>query len=311
MTISELRKEVNRLIAQARTHKALEALENYLSDIQDEDYTNDLIQLQARYNQNERKNRSGIISSDEYGLESRRINAALQGLLETMDEDEDSPPSKPDRTNTPSGSEIRKILFLAANPLQTGQLRLGEEIREIEESLKRSTHRDRFSLNQRHAVRPLDLSRALIEIDPDIVHFSGHGQINKDMGTQGGRSLLFDPTLPEDERFGIVLEDNMGNPKWVSAAALAGLLAQFKNLDCVLLNACYSRIQGEAILKHVPFVIGMKHAIPDKTAIAFATSFYDGLGGGMEIPRAFEIAKAALAFEGLTGSDLPVLLKRE
>jgi hypothetical protein len=37
----------------------------------------------------------------------------------------------------------KKILILAANPLETAHLRLDEEMREIEEGLRRSNWRDR------------------------------------------------------------------------------------------------------------------------------------------------------------------------
>ena len=37
----------------------------------------------------------------------------------------------------------KKILILAANPLETARLRLDEEMREIEEGLRRSNWRDR------------------------------------------------------------------------------------------------------------------------------------------------------------------------
>ena len=37
----------------------------------------------------------------------------------------------------------------------------------------------------------------------------------------------------------------------------------------------------------------MSTAIPDKTAVAFATAFYDALGAGKSIDFAFDLAKAS------------------
>ena len=43
---------------------------------------------------------------------------------------------------------MRKILFLASNPKDMDRLRLDEELREIDEGLKRSSQRDSFQLAQ-------------------------------------------------------------------------------------------------------------------------------------------------------------------
>ena len=69
----------------------------------------------------------------------------------------------------------KKILMLTANPKDTDQLRLGEESREILAGLERAKQRDSFELITRFAQRPDDMRRALLDINPEIVHFSGHG----------------------------------------------------------------------------------------------------------------------------------------
>src|SRR4051794_40966723 len=67
------------------------------------------------------------------------------------------------------------ILFLAANPPGTGRLALEDEARSIHAELKRSGHRDRFEFLTRWAAEPLDLLRELREVQPTVLHFSGHG----------------------------------------------------------------------------------------------------------------------------------------
>ena len=94
-----------------------------------------------------------------------------------------------------------KILFLTSNPQSTTRLDLGTEAREIEEGLKRSKLANRFQFVQKWEVRPEDLRRALLEENPDIVHFSGHG---------AGKE-------------GLVLVDNAGKAKPATGEALAGL----------------------------------------------------------------------------------------
>jgi hypothetical protein len=67
------------------------------------------------------------------------------------------------------------ILFLAANPRDTGRLALDREARAIHVELKRTGYRDRFDFVTRWAAEPLDLLRELRELKPTVVHFSGHG----------------------------------------------------------------------------------------------------------------------------------------
>ncbi|MGH1362303.1 MAG: TIR domain-containing protein [Calditrichia bacterium] len=188
-------------------------------------------------------------------------------------------------------SKVR-ILVLSANPRDSMRLRIGEEVREISEGLKRSKHRERFELTSQWAVRPVDLRRALLDFEPTIIHFSGHG-------TDG-------------EESGIFLEDNNGLSKLVQTEALANLIGILSDqVDCVVLNSCYSILQAKAVVEHISYVIGMKDAIADRAAILFSTAFYDGLGGGMDIPKAFALAKNAIELEGISGKDLPILLDKE
>lgn len=149
-------------------------------------------------------------------------------------------------------THITKILILAANPKDTIKLRLHEEVREIEEGLRRSKQRDQFVIKSRWAVRPHDLRRAILDFEPQIVHFCGHG----------------------DADGGLVLENLIGQPQSVKPEALAGLFDLFTGqVKCVLLNACYSEKQADAIIQHIDHVIGMKWAIGDQAAIQFAVGF--------------------------------------
>jgi hypothetical protein len=176
---------------------------------------------------------------------------------------------------------------LAANPSNTPHLRLDQEVRDIEEGLTRSQQRDRFELVQRWAARPRDVQRAILELEPQIVHFSGHG-------------------TGED---GLVLEDGQGQAQLVSTAALAGLFELFADqVQCVLLNACYSEVQGQAIAQHIPYVIGMKQAIGDTAAREFAVGFYDALGAGRDLEFAFKYARNSIQMAGIAEHLTPVLL---
>ena len=183
----------------------------------------------------------------------------------------------------------KKILILAANPLETAHLRLDEEIREIDEGLRRSKWRDRFVLVKKTAVTARSLRQALLDEDPQIVHFSGHG-------------------ARED---GLVLENLSGQPQLVETQALAKLFELFTDsVECILLNACYSQIQATAIAQHIGFTIGMNKAIGDRAAIEFALGFYDALGAGRTYDIAYKFACNAIHLGGIDEYLTPDLIKR-
>lgn len=188
-----------------------------------------------------------------------------------------------------SATPVKTILILSANPKGTNQLRLGEEIREIEEGLIRAKIRDQFSIKSEWAVRYRDIHRSLLKEEPQIVHFSGHGA-----GEEG-----------------LVFEDAIGQEKLVDAEALAGLFKLFADqVECVLLNACYSEMQAKAIAQHINYVIGMSKAIGDKAAIEFAVGFYDALGAGRSIEFAYKLGCSAIQMAGIEEHLTPVLLKK-
>ena len=183
-------------------------------------------------------------------------------------------------------SRTIKILVLATNPLETDHLRLDQEVRGIDQALRQSRFRDKFQLDQQWAVRVSDLQPLLLRYKPDIVHFSGHGS----------------------ELSEIILEDSEGNNKSVPAPALSKLFSLFKdNIKCVVLNACYTEVQAEAISKHISCVVGMSKAIGDEAAISFSEAFYGALGDGRDIKTAFELGCNQIDLENLDEQDTPRL----
>lgn len=182
-----------------------------------------------------------------------------------------------------------KILFLAADPADSTRLRLGQELRDIREKLQLSKLRDAFELESRESVRPGDITQAIFDIEPHVVHFSGHG-------TKIGE---------------LVFEDVLGNAQPVSPAALANLFELIaEQVGCVILNACYSETQAKAIAEYIPFVIGMNKAIGDKAAIAFATGFYKALGAGRSFEDAYRFARVEIQLQGIPEHLTPVLLRK-
>src|SRR5262249_3940685 len=67
----------------------------------------------------------------------------------------------------------------------------------------------------------------------------------------------------------------------------------------VILNACSSRPQAEALSEIIDCVVGMNKPIRDDAAIILAASFYRAIGFGRSVQEAFDLAKAALLLEGI------------
>jgi len=180
-----------------------------------------------------------------------------------------------------------RILFFASNPESTEKLSLDEEARSISRKIRETDYRDSLEFITAWAIRPTDLLDELNLHRPTIVHFSGHGS-----GEEG-----------------LILSDDQGNQKLVSAGALTMLFSTLKdNIRLVVLNACYSEVQANAISEVIDCVVGMKSQIGDQAAITFAEYFYSAIGYGRSVKEAFEQGKAALMLESITEENIPVLI---
>jgi CHAT domain-containing protein len=201
---------------------------------------------------------------------------------------------------------VRTILILAANPKGTERLRLDEEVKKIEQGLERSKNRDQFKLVVKWAVTDDDLRRAMLDNEPEIVHFSGHGA-----GTAKGDSARDFVIDRDDETGGLAFEGDSGKTHLISGDALSRLFELCSDhVKCVVLNACYSEVQANAISQHIDYVVGMKKAIGDEAAIKFAVGFYDALGAGRDFEKAFKFGCIAIDLKGIPEYLTPVLKKK-
>ncbi|MEO1433115.1 MAG: hypothetical protein AAFV71_29430 [Cyanobacteria bacterium J06633_8] len=97
----------------------------------------------------------------------------------------------------------------------------------------------------------------------------------------------------------------------VDTEAIAKLFELFSDtIECVVLNACYSEVQGNAISRYIPYVIGMNQAIGDKAAIKFATGFYNAIGAGESVEFAYKLGCNVIQLDGIPEHLTPVLKKR-
>lgn len=213
--------------------------------------------------------------------EQARPTAAVP-RKEARQEDVDSPQQKSLQVkHTP-------ILAVFANPRGSDPLRLGAEDRIIRECLRLSKYRDRISLDVLHAATIHDVRRAFLEKEYRIVQFSGHGT---------GRGLAF--------------EDESGQMRLVPQKALAEFLSAYSPpIECVILNACYSDLQGQLIAAKVPYVVGMDGAISDEGATEFTRGFYDAIGAGKDIEFAYQEGCRTIKLMGLPDGYIPVVYRR-
>lgn len=187
-----------------------------------------------------------------------------------------------------------KVLFLSADPSDAARLRLDQELRNIREKLQISKQRDNFLLEARTSVRPGDITQAIFDNEPQILHFSGHGMSTGEL----------------------CFEDYQGKTKPVQPEVLAKLFElQADHISCVILNACYSESQARVISEHIPFVIGMSQAIGDEAAITFSAGFYKALGAGRSFVHAYQFACVEIGLEigskDISKDSIPILYTKK
>ncbi|KPZ21010.1 CHAT domain-containing protein [Pseudomonas coronafaciens] len=184
--------------------------------------------------------------------------------------------------------ETISVVFFAADPGSTSKdkLALDEEARLIGERIRASEHRDSVVFHTRWAVRPRDVLQAINELQPTVVHFSGHG-------TSGDT---------------LVLQDDNGMEKHVTKEAIVSAMALgVESVKLVFFNTCFSLNQAQGCLQHVPATIGMNRDVGDLPARIFSAQFYSAIGFGLSITKAFHQAKALVAMETPGEESIPQL----
>lgn len=183
--------------------------------------------------------------------------------------------------------KVIKILFLAANPTDTTRIRVDEESNIIDQSLRASDFRDKFSIIFHFAVSADQIQEVLLRHKPDIVHFSGHGSSSSE----------------------IIFDNGHGQSEYVRPEVLSRTFSLLKkNIKCVVLNACFTELQAQAIAENIDCVIGMSNTISDQSAISFARAFYRAIGYGENLQTAFELGSNEIELRNLSEQDKPKIL---
>jgi hypothetical protein len=174
--------------------------------------------------------------------------------LNYVESSQDTSQTAKKASNNPSSL---KILMMTANPTGTAKLNLDKEHSAITQKIE--NHAEKFQLLLRKAVSSDEFKEFSEQLKPNLLHFSGHGE-------KGNKSGIY------------VQNDDKNGDELIPLSGLEALFEYLKGenvpLKVVLLNACYSEEQAQAIAKYVPYVMGTTVALRDTSAIAFSTGFY-------------------------------------
>lgn len=174
-----------------------------------------------------------------------------------------------------------KVLFLAANPLNEVRLKTDREANDLKAQL--AAVRDpttKINIEHAWATRVDQIQMEILNNQPNIIHFSGHGDTNV-----------------------LVFEDSKGEAVDVSGDALAQLIGLVGSVRCVVLNCCFSDSISRLILPHVEAVIGCDDSIADDAAIMFTRAFYRALSHGVTLQQSFNLARNDLNLHGKHGES--------
>jgi len=182
----------------------------------------------------------------------------------------------------PPTNDKLKILMLTANPAGTTEINLNKEHARIAKELENAP--DRFLLRVKRSVNKTEFQQFTQLEKPYILHFSGHNEGGEDGGI-------------------VVQDDEKRGEAKIRPEALGVLFKFFTKsvkipIELVVLNACSTEEQAQAIANHVPYVIGTTVSIEDEAAIAFSVGFYFQLAISNDIELSYESGRTQSVLEG-------------
>lgn len=183
-----------------------------------------------------------------------------------------------------------KLLYLAPQPRETSAIDNRQDIEQLGYRLSQLGHPARLEIVEKLNPRFADLTFWLEQLQPELVHFSGHGTKLAKM----------------------VFVDNKGNRHDVPPDAVAGLFASLRTpVKGLVLNTCYSLPVARKLVKSVDFVVSTATELQDESAIQFAAAFYAFLTMGYSLQAAFDRGETQVRANRKKGQKPPKLLCRE
>lgn len=182
----------------------------------------------------------------------------------------------------------KTVLFLSANPEGTEPLRLQKEFKAVNDEWQKANNKNQFDVRQLHQVEAGDFDQQVHQHKPFVVHFAGHG-----------------------DEYGVVISDPRNRTNHLTGEQLGPFFKNYgSQVECVVLNACFSTKTASAIAQYIPFVVGISDKILDSDALHFSEVFYRHLFEGDSIKVAFEKAKNSPGMKAQDKEHLPVLFAK-
>ncbi len=271
------------LIATGKLDEAVETTLAYAFSAGDKEFEESMVHFASRYNSFKKRITKGIKKNveTEEAILIKDFQATLETHFDPFDIDDWSEKIKEGKSETDSGKKT-KVLFLSALPIDTVNLRIGDEYRNIKTRLKNSSTFE--LLNPELSLSAENLTLAMHQ-KPDILHFSGHGKLD-----------------------GLLVQDRYEETIKIPPSALKRLFKRYKDtLDMIILNACYSADQAKALSELDIYCIGMSNAIEGDAAISFSAGLYSNMAGGAGFEDSFFNALFILETEHPGQAELPQL----
>jgi hypothetical protein len=286
---------------------AFDLLETELRNAKREEELNQLTTLRSDYAAISRKQIIGVVTHVD---ETRRREIIYQilvlasDLLKLEENPENTPPTPPDTspTDTPSSPEevidqIRMVV-ITANAKDDFPLRLTDEVNVIIKAVQVSNPQCKLRFAEPHtrlSAQLMDLMEALVEAQPHIIHFAGHGS------EEGHLRLMGVDGSAEELRPSELID-------------FLKTMRQRSPLKGIVFNLCHSENLLEQAAAHFDFVIGWQGELPDNKGIKFAEFLYRALAlnackfGEMDFVSAFSMAKSMLNIK-IQGTEEYLFLK--
>jgi hypothetical protein len=179
-----------------------------------------------------------------------------------------------------------RVLGVLSRPDDLPALDAERERRDVSDALGRLSS-DMVEMVWLDGDRWTDLADAVRSETWHVLHFVGHGGFDED-----------------SESGFLELADDHGNAIPVLATDLGRLISGNPQLRLVVLNACESAMSGsegfftstaaKLMREGVPAVVAMQYEITDDAALAFSSSFYEGLARGVPVDRAVMLARESV-----------------
>ena len=179
------------------------------------------------------------------------------------------------------------ILVLAANPRGTDRVELERSADLIRAQLAQGRYGKDYQVQIERGIRLEDLRRYLVEYKPTIVHVVGQGSATGE----------------------ILLADDSDRVAPVTPAEIAHLFAtEEQQIECVVLNSCFSLEMADALLDFIPCTIGIDEDNYDPAAVTFISEFYRGIFAGKGYYGAYELGRKQIPVSEGEDTELPCLM---